>query len=580
MRIVICNVPLRSEGLKTAYPPLGPLAIIQSLRSSGHDAVFYDINSFRPSDADIVNYFLENKYDVIGISATVSTSYEFVKKIGLMIKSISKKTPIVVGGALTASSEILLKFAGVDFCVLGEGEKIIVNLVNYISTHGIEKSYEELKRIKGVCFLKSGSDEVIFTGYEDQLSLNEIRDPDYGIIEKYSNIDNYVISPSYYEQFDYDERSFEESRRGKRLATIITSRGCVNRCTFCYRGQRGIRILPVDRVISHIKSLMLNYNVGFISFGDEDFGASKRWLEEFTEKVKSLDILYRIAAICVTNVDFSILKKIKESGCVSVHYGFESGSNKILKVMEKSSDVDLNIKVARWTYEANLQTVYALVVGMPGESYHTIRETTDFVKRITEFLPKKPVISINALVVLPGTPVYEYARYRGLLGKTLADEEKYLLRISDKGGVSMKQLNITDYPYFIVLGWIRCIYIAARYNYYKKKNLSVGLTRHLLSEAWRAIFGHNKSNASLVEDLYGHPLIYHLRYIISPLLVMYKSCKEDTMLFLQRCLELLIRPFKNKTFTSYISLRSFLNKESRTTKEVDPASIQILRLGR
>lgn len=576
MKIVICSVPQRSEDLKTVYPPLGALAVIQSLISAGYDAHFYDINVFRPSSKEIEKFFLEEKCDVVGISATISTSYGFVKYISKIIKFVSPQTVIVIGGALTASSEILLKFTDADYCVVGEGEKVIVNLVNYVSTCGVKKFEEELKKIRGICFLDS-KDKVIFTGYEDQLPAEKIQYADYKIIQRYSKLDCYIIDPFFYEQFKYDKRSFEEKRVGKKIATVVTSRGCVNRCSFCHRWQKGIRIFTVDKVIGYVQHLMDEYDVGFISFGDEDFGAAKRWLEEFIEKIKSLDILYRISGICADNVNPSVLKRLKESGCVSVHYGFESGSDKILKVMEKRADVATNIKVATWTHEAELQTVYAMVVGMPGESYKTIRETTNFVNRINEFSQRLPILSINALVALPGAPVYEYARCIGLLGKTLEEEEGYLLRVSDTGGDSLKQLNLTDYPYFIVHGWIRCIYWARDYNYYLKNKIPLLTTRKLIVRLFQFVFNRKKTRGGFSGNFSSYPLFYYLRYFISPILVMHKNFKEDKGLFFQRCFELLIWPFKRKKFENYISLRDFLKDE---TKDINPESVQILRLGR
>ncbi len=577
MRIAICSVPLRSENLKTTYPPLGALAVIQSLKLAGYEAAFYDINVFRYPEEDMKEYFLKNRFDVVGISATVSTSYKFVKSISSLIKAVSPDTTIVVGGALTASSEILLKFTEIDFCVIGEGEKVIVNLVKYIAVNGRRKSDAELKRIKGICFLDSGSNAV-FTGYEEQLKADEIQDADYGIVEKYSKIENYVISPFFYEQFKHDVRSYEPHRAGKKLATVVTSRGCVNRCTFCHRWQKGIRVFSVDRVIKYIKFLKETYSVGFISFGDEDFGASKRWTEEFIERIKPLDILYRISGACADNVDPALLKKLRDSGCVSIHYGFESGSDKILKVMEKRADVDLNVKVSTWTCEAGLQTVYALVIGMPGESYKTVSETGDFIKRITEFLPRDPILSINALVVLPGAPVYEYARYKGFLGRTLDEEEKYLLRVSDQGGGSLKQLNLTDYPYLVVHSWIRCLYWTGHYNYYRRNNLPRISTRKLFKKVFEIAMGCRRQAKGFSENTFSHPLFYHLRYPLSLLLIMLKNFKEDKKLFFQRCAELLTWPFRSRTYTEYISVRRFLD-EMAGAKEADDG-IRLLRLGR
>ena len=128
------------------------------------------------------------------------------------------------------------------------------------------------------------------------------------LLGRYSNINQYIIDPFFYEQFKFDSRSFEGHRNGKKLAIIVSSRGCVNKCAFCYRWQPGIKVFSVDRVVQNIKHMMERYNVGFLSFGDENFGVSKKWIEEFTVKLRPLDILYRISAMCCENVNPEILK--------------------------------------------------------------------------------------------------------------------------------------------------------------------------------------------------------------------------------------------------------------------------------
>lgn len=562
MNISISNVPLRSDAIKTSYPPIGAMAIIQALRGAGYDADFFDINYHRPSDEKIREYLQRNKFDVLGISAPVSTSYKFVRKLVTMTRSISPQTVLVVGGAITSASEVLLSLNDIDFCVIGEGERVIVNLMRYIKSYKRHKDENILKGIRGICF-KSEKGKIVFTGYEKELPAEKIEDADYGILDKHSNVDQYIVEPSYYVQFKHDERTFAPHRKGKRLATVVSSRGCINRCAFCYRWQRGIRVFSVDKVIGHVRHLMGRYNVGFVSFGDENFGVSKKWVDEFIEKIKSLDILYRIAGICCENVNPALLTRLKESGCVAIHYGFESGSNRMLKVMEKRADVTLNEQTALWTHEAGLQTVPALVVGLPGESYSTIGETTDFVKRITKIWDIDPLISPNALIALPGTPVYEYARYRGLLGRTLNDEENYLLTVSDQSGSSLRHLNVTDYPYFVVLGWIRCICWGARYHYYKTHRKS-----------------QKKAGKTFRERLYGNPFFYHLRYVIAPLVVMYKSYRDDKELFLRRSFELLAWPFKKKAFTRYTPLRTFLKERMEELRDIGPEDIKVLRLGR
>ena len=149
----------------------------------------------------------------------------------------------------------------------------------------------------------------------------------------------------------------------------------------------------------------------------------------------------------------------------------ETGSPKILEVMEKKTSLEQNINAARWTHEAGLHTIYQLVLGMPGENHQTISETIEFLKSVTEFLPKPPnrYLSMNYIQALPGTPVYEYARAKGFIGRCLEDEKKYLLSISDINAADdTKFLNFTEYDYFTVQSWRRRIGFETMAHYLRR----------------------------------------------------------------------------------------------------------------
>jgi len=311
----------------------------------------------------------------------------------------------------------------------------------------------------------------------------------YDLLERDTDINLYIRDPSYYTGFVKDRRSFEPGRKGKKMATLVTTKGCVARCTFCHRWDKGIRFVPVDLVIDRIKYVQRRYNVGFISFSDENWGSSRLWNEEFLEKIAPLDVLWRVGGVRTRTVDLDLLKRMRKTGCVNVQYGMESGSQRMLDVMEKNLSVQHNINAGRWTYEAGLYTSYALVIGMPGECPETIQETTEFLKGLTEFLPDPPYLrtSMNRLEALPGTPVYEYAKVLGLIGRTPVEEEQYLLHISDTGGGEAgKQLNFTDYPDFIVQSWNRVIWIELLHDWYKKHP---GQEGSLLAAVWKTLTG-------------------------------------------------------------------------------------------
>ena len=130
MKIAICTTPIRPTC--TDYPPIGAMQIIQSLQKAGHDVKFYNIDYLRPNKDEVENFFQINSFELIGISAVVSTAYSYTKWLAELIKRVSENTTIVVGGNLAASAEILLRKCNVDFCVVGDGEIIIQELANAV----------------------------------------------------------------------------------------------------------------------------------------------------------------------------------------------------------------------------------------------------------------------------------------------------------------------------------------------------------------------------------------------------------------------------------------------------------------
>jgi radical SAM superfamily enzyme YgiQ (UPF0313 family) len=476
--------------VQTLFPPLGAMAIIQALIKGGYkDTSLFDIDGLRPPYNEVVAHFQRECPDVVGISGVVSTAYRFIKKLIATLHEILPETPVIVGGNVAANSDILLRLAKADYCVIGEGEQTIVEMMNYLGEKGGRSRRDNtkaLRGIKGLTFIDE-NDVVTFTGYQPDLPADELYDLDYDILSRDTDINLYIIEPWLYTTFAFDPRSYEPARKGKKLATIVSTKGCVAKCTFCHRWDKGIRFVPVDAVIEQIKMAQKRYNVGFISFSDENFGSDHKWVDELLEKIAPLDVLWRVGGVRCRTVNLDMLKRMREAGCVNVQYGIESGSQRMLDVMEKNTKVQQNLNATKWTYEAGLHTVYSMLFGMPGECPQTIRETTEFMKEITEFLPEAPYMrmSINRLEALPGTPVYEYGKVLGLIGRTPEEEEKYLLHISDTdGGEYGKQLNFTDYPDFIVQSWPRSIWVEVMHNWYKKQPEG---QMSLLSTLWTSI---------------------------------------------------------------------------------------------
>ena len=450
MKICICTTPIRP--VPTEFPPFGSMAIIQSLRQVGEEAQFYNIDYFRPQHGEIKDYFERNRFDIVGISAVVSTAYVYTRYLASLIRSVSPKTVIVVGGNLAASSEILLRKCDVDFCVVGDGESTIQNLVRALYDRPLDD--ERMKQIRGICFLDREG-RFHFTGYATPLPADDLAWPDYGILEADGSLPHFISDKL---DIFHDQVSPEETQ-GRRVASVITTKGCVARCTFCHRWERGYRRKPVDQVIHHIQHLQKRYNVGFISISDENFGSDHKLAHSLATRLGEMGIWWRAAGVRARSVTPEMLQHWKANGCVATFFGIESGSQKMLDVMEKNVTVERNIDALRWTHEAGLFTIIQLVLGMPGEDDQTIRETIAFLKEVTPnlFLDgnlPSALMSINYAQALPGTPLYEYARKHGFIGRTADEEEEYLTRISDIDAYSTDHfVNYTGQPLLKVLMW-------------------------------------------------------------------------------------------------------------------------------
>ena len=93
------------------------------------------------------------------------------------------------------------------------------------------------------------------------------------------------------------------------------AKGCVARCTFCHRWEKGYRVGSTDRIINHILDLQKKYKVGFISIGDENFGSYKKETIELVKKLGDLGFKWGAAGVRAHTVDYEMLKFWKDNGC-------------------------------------------------------------------------------------------------------------------------------------------------------------------------------------------------------------------------------------------------------------------------
>lgn len=433
------------------------MVIVQSLRKVGQRACFYNIDFHRPYHEKTVKYFTENQFDIVGISAVVSTSYSFVKYLAKLVREASPKSVIVVGGNLAASAEVLLRKCEVDFCVVSEGYYTIRDLIEVLKQRDCNDN--QLLTIKGICFLDQNN-QFVFTGYPEPIPAEQLDCPDYGILEECDCLD-YYISTEHYPYVRYGLK-MPEKIIGKKCAYVAVGQGCSNRCTFCHRWIKGYRMRPLEQIVKNIQNLKDRYDVGFIELFDESFGSDRGSARALVEMLGAMGMFWFTRGVRANSVTKDILEYWKKNGCLMVTYGNESFSSTMLKVMEKNVTVQQNLEALKWTYEIGLPTIVQLILGMPGETDKTIQETIDNMKEfVIHYYPdsfrgkaRLMGISINYAMAFPGTPLYEYARQHGHIANNLDEEEQYLINISNVEAEDYKHfVNYTKQPLLKVLMW-------------------------------------------------------------------------------------------------------------------------------
>jgi radical SAM superfamily enzyme YgiQ (UPF0313 family) len=474
MKIIIVTTPLRDVPCTT--PPWGSLSIMSYLQKHGDPDIqidFYNIDAHRPTFDDTLKHIQENNPDILAISAVVSTAYDYTKRLTQGIKKLLPNIKVVVGGNLCASAEVLLHKADVDICVLGEGEIVFLNLVNHYKTG---QSSSDLNTIPGIAFLNENG-KMVNTGYEKPLPADQIWDVDWNIIEQDNTIDLYFPVVSIKERagrnISRDDHRFDAIKEDSnlRMGVLACAKGCIARCTFCHRWDKGIRHIPVDKIMQRLDYIIDRYNVGIVTMAAESFGASRKWLNEFLDRVEPYNLLWMAGGVRTSTVDPEIIKRMKDTGCYSLIYGNETGSAKMMEIMEKKVSIEDNYNAAKWTAEAGLANTIQLVIGMPGETLETIKETIEYCQYASSLTPDHDprLISINYAQALPGTPLYEFARTKKLINPTMDGEDEYLTAVSDKDAADpITCINFTDSSRLALMSWHLLIRVEVRYYHQKK----------------------------------------------------------------------------------------------------------------
>ncbi len=359
------------------YPPLGLAYLGAVMEKEGHIARIFDMTlesemPFEKKMEEIIAFSPE----IAGISA-MSHTYANALDIARFLKSKLGISIVLGGPHPTIMPEVALRNEYIDFVVIGEGEETFLKMCRNFQKrdfHGID----------GLCY-KENEKLIIqpknqFIGDLDLLPL-----PARHLLM----LDNYGLKDDF----------------GNRMATIISSRGCPYRCTYCYKGLFGrtYRQRSPKNIIEEIKFCINNFDYKSFYFIDDLFTLDIKRIEELTDAIRkeNLDIRWQCLAR-VSNATSRMFELMKEAGCYKVHFGIESGNQYILNEAKKGITLEQVRKAVKYCKRAGIRTKGYFMIGMPKDTVSSMQDTINFAKEL-----RLDDVMFSITTPFPGTQLWE-----------------------------------------------------------------------------------------------------------------------------------------------------------------------------
>jgi radical SAM superfamily enzyme YgiQ (UPF0313 family) len=345
-------------------PPLGLGSLISVARGAGHKVHFID-NYLRSVNFIQKGFLQEHNIDLVGVSVN-TICYRDSLRIFRAIDRLRSKGlwngTLVAGGPHTAVGlDTIPEF--VDHVVLGEGERAILE----IADGGVKERIIKEKRM--------------------------------------THLDSLPFQPwDLFAELPYDYTcSWLEAEP---VFTMNTSRGCPFKCTFCSVGSiwgKRYTYFSAERVVAEIEYLVEKYGAKGIYFREDNFTLNLQRTMTFCDILlrKKLDISWACETR-VNNLSEETVKLMSRAGCKAFYLGVESGSERMLKLMNKDISVTQIENTINWCKKYGIRAYCSLVTGIPGETYEDYLQTKRLMERLRPY-----DYGFNVFVAMPGSELYE-----------------------------------------------------------------------------------------------------------------------------------------------------------------------------
>ncbi len=356
IKILFLETPNPQNVRQHAQVPLGLLYIATIAKQAGHEVAFK-----RPKNTSEIRQY--SNYNIICLSAT-TLEYPMTCIVAQSIRSFFPETKIFIGGVhATVMHEEVTKQPFFDKICIGEGELVILNMINDVQNKSTKKIYKADKFIENL-------DTIIF--------------PNRSLIEGAHGGSIFL-----------DKETGNEN--------IITSRGCPFACAFCASKsiwKQKVRYRSIFNIVSEINYIISKYGTKVFRIADDNITSNPKRCLEFCEAITHLNIEWR-CSIRAESITEEVAQALYKAGCREISPGIESGDQRVLDYLNKRTTLKKMFIGCRNASNAGLKIRALMMIGTPGEWFDTPERN----KKYLEKLPYDGV-TLSTFVPLPGTEIW------------------------------------------------------------------------------------------------------------------------------------------------------------------------------
>lgn len=378
------EVPEAVSAENLSYPPLALMSIATFLKEkSNHEVALLDAQLDNLSYEALEQQVRDWQPEVVGITAFTVQLVDVLRTIETARKVASVKKVVIGGPHVSDFPRECVALPGVDAAVKGEGQKPMLDLCNI---------WEQGGEAKGIPGVMAHPDDPI---------------PEQDVYFS-NNLDDYPITDR--TLVDY-KRYYDVMGGGGIFTTMISSRGCPYRCTFCNTPRHRYRVMTPSRACDEIEAC-LKLGISEIYFVDDTFNITNQRVMDLCDEILRRGLKFSwTVRFRVKGMTEELLTKMRDAGCGRIQFGVEQGTEEGLLRLKKDVTVREIEHAFRLCRKVGIRTVAYFMIGTPTE-----RSREDVMDTINYAIQLDPdFVMFNVLTPFPGTTLYDEGLRDGVL---------------------------------------------------------------------------------------------------------------------------------------------------------------------